>query len=1338
MPVSNDSLDPTDSVVPGASDTPDSIAVKHAVVTYSRKRQAFAENGVGSASCSAERDRLCARIRLSMADELHPGSELSCISAETEEREADELCDDPPEFVFPWKQKLEEWSDQEECDSPPLSSNKHNASVAEQFFMELSEAHEISHSSKEHSLELPKERTWSGDALVESPVVETVTSPSTPSIGSNRRRPIYRAVVRDSESESEPSHANRGSSANKLSPFVFQTPNSRSSPTPPTSADEMPSLSSSKRGKASVAPRRSVPPLLFSEEPLSGAESGNIENFSSNKHRKALKVKAPTKKERLETAKDSVRLAANQSISISNVENSCKFTLQNFLAYLTENQTSHAEQASDPILPFSSSPSGFLTVETPISVSQHNAGSPRVLDHGDTGTHSNTQGPPDGELLSAEKDNKIKELQTIKQRALVLQSIRIKADVDEDDLEIVADDELPPFKQFRPARARKQDTSFKVVTLTKPERSTTGLVTHVETKYRNPGLGVKGGAPLTQAELSRMLVGQVTEHNKRLMAQKDEEWVKRGGRLRIHPTGDNRDALSTYLQKGLENSVMNSEAGLLDEYEESCQGQPLEWNGDGSETIDGDGRTNVHRTTEGDLESDQEPVDDEMAEEAPRIKKRNRKNVAVLDSESESEEHPMTSSLIKDPVFKFGHSSLGSLVGTDESDENSMPPPTLSFSSIHRGYISSVDADDQSEDRSDKENNRKLMFDRSEDKENKVIVRYNGHISPEGLLNAGANSLLFSNAKDLEGEDVLRDERSPFTVLSEDKSSVLQRDLLWTDSSSPQSRRSISPISHLGELTSSSRVTSFGVPRLLQTGFAELFESGTEGPKKDQPLLGSLELTQDIRLQPAFNPSDQLLLRRADSIFEKEQAYLLEASNKKCEKKQLYVNDFGFLTQTRPRDEAVEPYKSPYFTQRKDSHRNLSDSPTKDSERHPLGTLSLSVSVGLEGPISAPRRRLVKRSTPTPSRFVTMRNSNSSTPAPLLTKNVFDTLVQGSKYLARREKHKLGKSEFVESEAEESDDDDVFNFLPKKNDEDEEEDSNDLDQTLDALVDDRHMDAEMLNAPLVIEKFKEDMEREDQELENLHQAAAQGELRRKRRNRGIGLDDSDEESDEDERVRKIRRKMNKSQRIDRGDIRALAKNEETLPFYKTYEHGILDDDDVEFQQTDAAMGEAVDNSGQDARSLITMKDIEHDVRRLARQKEIEPTLDPHDVSWIDAEISDEEAVVQVRAAGFARRKVNIRGGLDKDLDDISKLPASIVEEQEKSRMQSWAKIEGKLRSTTVRSGGGVAVTGHAKSKVKVDMGCLSTALQGSSRRKPLKPTPSVLADVSDRSARFAN
>jgi len=86
---------------------------------------------------------------------------------------------------------------------------------------------------------------------------------------------------------------------------------------------------------------------------------------------------------------------------------------------------------------------------------------------------------------------------------------------------------------------------------------------------------------------------------------------------------------------------------------------------------------------------------------------------------------------------------------------------------------------------------------------------------------------------------------------------------------------------------------------------------------------------------------------------------------------------------------------------------------------------------------------------------------------------VSDMVSQGVKGVAQPEKrkNKLEKSEFVQSEAEESDDDDVFNFLPKKKDE-EEEDNNDLDRTLETLVDDGHMDEETLNAPGVLEKFK--------------------------------------------------------------------------------------------------------------------------------------------------------------------------------------------------------------------------------------------------------------------------
>ena len=54
-----------------------------------------------------------------------------------------------------------------------------------------------------------------------------------------------------------------------------------------------------------------------------------------------------------------------------------------------------------------------------------------------------------------------------------------------------------------------------------------------------------------------------------------------------------------------------------------------------------------------------------------------------------------------------------------------------------------------------------------------------------------------------------------------------------------------------------------------------------------------LSLTLDVCLQPALEVSENFM-RQADSIFEKEQEYVLEAANRKPKQKtELYVNDHG-------------------------------------------------------------------------------------------------------------------------------------------------------------------------------------------------------------------------------------------------------------------------------------------------------------------------------------------------------------------------------------------------------------------------------------------------------------
>jgi MRC1-like domain. len=64
---------------------------------------------------------------------------------------------------------------------------------------------------------------------------------------------------------------------------------------------------------------------------------------------------------------------------------------------------------------------------------------------------------------------------------------------------------------------------------------------------------------------------------------------------------------------------------------------------------------------------------------------------------------------------------------------------------------------------------------------------------------------------------------------------------------------------------------------------------------------------------------------------------------------------------------------------------------------------------------------------------------------------------------------------------------------------------------------------------------------DDRVNEKLHMDAVAGKLRAKKRNHGVGLDDSDEEDSDEEGLRKLRRGMNKKQKVDRDNIKALGQ-----------------------------------------------------------------------------------------------------------------------------------------------------------------------------------------------------
>lgn len=510
----------------------------------------------------------------------------------------------------------------------------------------------------------------------------------------------------------------------------------------------------------------------------------------------------------------------------------------------SDSQTRDVKQPSDPIVSFSSSPPGphvGLMTSRPLFVSRQDAEMPQmpVADDGSF----NTANAPAIQQGSVEKENKLKELQIRKQRLLALQTVRTETD-DEDDLEVI-DVEFPlsVVNHDQLTGKGKQQTSFRVskieygsnkagnaekVALAQirssrmPAQQVTkhkkrliaqkGSATYLPVEHRSDKADNAEKLALTQMELSRMLVQRVAEHNKRLTAEKDEEWVKRGGQLRGLPVEGDQDTLKTYVEKGL---VTHSKRQL------ELDGHLIGEANDGSDSSNSDDESGTaHSPVPTDIQPEQEEA------EVPQFKTRRHRKVAILDSDSEIEEDEARLPS-KDVVFKFGHSSLGvrRMPSTDESDENSMPPPSLSLFSTHRDSVSSLD--DQAEDRSDKENNRILMFDRGEDKENRATVR---HSSPKGLPNArddaNLSTGLEANGRELEEENILIDDtRSPLTVLSEDQSSRSQSDPSWGDILTPH--RSTSPMAQGDE----SSKAKFNATLLSEASFSALFESGTEDPK---------------------------------------------------------------------------------------------------------------------------------------------------------------------------------------------------------------------------------------------------------------------------------------------------------------------------------------------------------------------------------------------------------------------------------------------------------------------------------------------------------------------------
>ncbi|KAF9482017.1 hypothetical protein BDN70DRAFT_487886 [Pholiota conissans] len=1155
---------------------------------------------------------------------------------------------------------------------------------------------------------------------------------------------------------------------------------------------------SSGKGKSLTHSRSSVPPNDLIEGPTSEPK---IHHGSKTRSR----VKAPTKKEQQEMFKERTRLAAGSTVSIPR-ENISKYTKEGFFTKIRGSSKMIPSAPileplplSDPIETYSSPPtnrraSPIRAVAAASSLARTKVSASKSL-RSPEGSGSDSEELPDVSNIVKEADAKRKKQELLEMKKRVVQKQSMSPDQhhqsgsDDDDLMVVNSNAKISVKEEEGRRSTKQQHVSMI-------RKQQMQLAHVNPSRKKEGpllKGANGEGPssvllqpsirLDQESLSRVLAVNAQLQAKEVSQKRANEWQKHGGHLPAQPAAP-AEGLATTVQILAERGMKAAEANTANrmdiDADESDDADDEDWD----PTLRGSASPRLVKNEENEEESEEDNDENILEEDV---------TMAEADDVEEAEESKV-------------RATRRMVVVSDDEDEDTenIPPPA------RRYRRESSSAELPTEDEYDKENNTDLMYDRSDDKENTAVVRHTPlasgsrsifDITASGSPEDASREWDIRNQKLVLGNSSTGKSRRPFKeLLSEESPSSSHRGPSTLTQSFAARLQQASPaqdvlspaptlkefrgakltneksLSGFSQLLDSADNDVFTAAPLLEPGFSDLFESTTQKQKSpaklnkgkgkararlDEDLSGeislrpidhgnTLDLTQDVytavNLQPPFEDGENLM-RKADSIFEKEQAFLVESAlHVPAKKPELYVNDHGFLTQTKPMDNSPEIYRQPpQSTFAGNTVREIS--PSQSRPRAPLRTLSYSSVHQPESP-DQPLRRLRKNGNLSPG-------SDDGLTMPPPPQNAFDLLARGAAKAHKRDEKKSKRptvdlSEFLENEAAESDEENNrFGMVVRAG--DDEEDGEDLDRTLDALMDDKEMDEETVAAERVLEKFKEQEEEQDKKDQELHEAAISGRLRLKR-TRGVGIDDSDEESDDDDNER-ARRAMKKLRKSDRGDIQDLEANEATRPFAEAYIQGLKDDDeDLSYLAMESNFDDILDDKkfsyedeedgdSEEEMESISPQEIARRARQMIEEEVEEPHLDPLDVSWLDKDTEDDAPRVKTVRS---RQRVPVpQHDMDPLEVDGSLLHFCKPADKANAFSKQWCAQETKSRNAgTSRSVGGSAITGHARSKARTDSGSVhkgpmkkaESASTTSSRS--LKPERSALSSLTDKSGLF--
>lgn len=304
MPINTDTSVVADSTLASSPPPAATPLIKRAAFTYGRRRGPIVDNPDSSISyqttSSESRDRIYRTGPSDIDEEVPPSSEPDL------DDENASLKDALPKFQFGWKAKLKEMDERDDFNvgilsasgsgdvpisSPtlidqPLSPRREKASGSRTVPASPIEFDSLTQDIFGGSLS-------SLTASSSLPPSSFANSPASPGVVPARRRTNKRAVVHDSDSDSE--IANSKPSSSLISPTVphtIITPTLHSSQTPPTSDDDIPaqfaskSLSKGGNKATAAASRRSVPPLRFDGEP-----TGSHKKVSKDKESKKYRIK---------------------------------------------------------------------------------------------------------------------------------------------------------------------------------------------------------------------------------------------------------------------------------------------------------------------------------------------------------------------------------------------------------------------------------------------------------------------------------------------------------------------------------------------------------------------------------------------------------------------------------------------------------------------------------------------------------------------------------------------------------------------------------------------------------------------------------------------------------------------------------------------------------------------------------------------------------------------------------------------------------------------------------------------------------------------------------------